>query len=233
MKSAERRILDGGMLEGRQERHSTLMHLPHGPVALVQRAVDGRGDGERAADDGAHADQEARERLLPRLAVDDFHRGDVLRWRVCVSEGKGTRQPQWGGFTYVGEEDTGDSAFCVQALLVAVLFVVAAVHAALVARDAVLVGLDAAVVAVAQAADVDPFVRVVVHARVYALAHVLFPAERQVRRRHHLDEVHVVVCALVRVLLRAIERVDVVVRPHASDTAHGFDGALWHGWPEA
>lgn len=54
------------------------MHLLDLVRALVQHAIYGGGDGERAADDGAQADEEAGEGLEALFAVDDFHGRDVL-----------------------------------------------------------------------------------------------------------------------------------------------------------
>lgn len=60
------------------------MHLLDLVRALVQHAVDGRGDGQGAADDGAEADKETGEGLCALFAVDDFHGGDVLGWLVYL-----------------------------------------------------------------------------------------------------------------------------------------------------
>ena len=46
--------------------------------ALVQRAVDGGGDGEGATNDSADADEEAGERLAARFTVDDLHWRNIL-----------------------------------------------------------------------------------------------------------------------------------------------------------
>ncbi len=93
-----------------------------------------------------------------------------------------------------------------QPLLVPLIRVVAARQAALVARSRVLVGLDAAVGGRPERAD----------GRVVLLAEAgpaLLPAEGEVRRRHDLDEVHVVVVDVVRLLAGAVEGVEVVVGP--------------------
>jgi len=54
------------------------MHLADLIRALVHDAIEGRGDGQRAADDGAQADEEGGEGLVADFAVDDLHGGDVL-----------------------------------------------------------------------------------------------------------------------------------------------------------
>ena len=120
--------------------------------------------------------------------------------------------------THIGKEHAGDAALGVHARS---LWPSAAslppCTLQLVARDAVLVRLDAAVVAVAEQPDADP-IRVRQCARPCRCLPLpfFFPAERQVGRRHDLEEVHVVERDLGRVLLGAVERVDVVVRPVAA-----------------
>ena len=49
--------------------------------AFVPPSIDCRGDGQRAANDGTDAGQEARERLGPLFSVDDFHGGNILARR--------------------------------------------------------------------------------------------------------------------------------------------------------
>jgi hypothetical protein len=120
-----------------------------------------------------------------------------------------------------------------KALLMAFLLVTATVYATLMACHAVLVRLDAAQIAMAETSHVNPFMRVLVCARVDAFALMLFPSERQICRRHDLDKVHVIEGALVGMLLGIIERVNMVIRPHASHASHGLDGALRYGWSEA
>ena len=56
----------------------TRMHLLQPRATLVQSPVDGSGDGQSSAHDGADADEEAREGFGAGFAVDDFHGGDVL-----------------------------------------------------------------------------------------------------------------------------------------------------------
>lgn len=93
-----------------------------------------------------------------------------------------------------------------QTLLVALGGIVAAGKAALVARDRVLVRLDAAVGRGAERAQLGVVLLAESRPR-------LFPAQRQVRGRHNLDEVHVVEVDLVGLLVGAVERVQVVVGP--------------------
>jgi hypothetical protein len=45
---------------------------------LVERAVDGRSNSERATNDSAQTDEETRESLVTDFAVDDLHWRDVL-----------------------------------------------------------------------------------------------------------------------------------------------------------
>ena len=56
----------------------TLVQLLQLGRPLVQRTINSSGDSESAANDGAHADKEARERLGAGFTVDNLHRGDVL-----------------------------------------------------------------------------------------------------------------------------------------------------------
>ena len=93
-----------------------------------------------------------------------------------------------------------------QTLLVALGGIVAAGEAALVARDRVLVRLDAAVGRGAERAQLGVVLLAESRPR-------LFPAQRQVRGRHDLDEVHVVEVDVVGLLVGAVERVHVVVGP--------------------
>jgi hypothetical protein len=44
---------------------------------------------------------------------------------------------------------------------------------------------------------------------------LFLPAERQVRRRYNFDKVHVVERLLIGILIRVIQRVDMMVRPSA------------------
>ena len=92
-----------------------------------------------------------------------------------------------------------------QTLCVALLARITASQAALVARHTVLVSLDAVGLALAVIAELDQFGGNVENAA------LLLPAKRQVCGRNDLDEVHVVVCLLVGLLFRIVERVQVVV----------------------
>ena len=94
----------------------------------------------------------------------------------------------------------------------------AAAEAALVARDGVLVGFDAAVIAVAVAAERDEVGGVGEGGE-----EALRGAERVVGGRDDLDEVHVVVGRVVGRLGGGVERVEVVVRP-----GHGVAQVLGH-----
>jgi len=162
------------------------VQLLHPDSTLVQAAIDGRRDGQGASDHGAHARQEPREGLWPLLAVDNLHGGDI-----------------------VVEENAGDAALGVEALLVALCGVAAAHQRALVRRDRVLVRLDAALGTVRSAVLAQRRLAVVhlVHGR----GEERVPAEREVGGRHNLDEVHEVVRGLVGRLLGPVERVCVVV----------------------
>ena len=187
---------------------SPLMQLFDPRRPLVHAPVDGRRHGQRAADDGAHAGQEADEGLGALFAVDHFHGGDVL---VGTSETPAKPEKrELGNKTYVGEEHARDAAPGVQALLVALGGVGAATQAALVARDGVLVRFDAAVLAVAVAAEGDQ-VRGVGQGAEEALGGG--GAEGDVGGRDDLDEVHVVEGRVVGGLGGGVERVEVVVRP--------------------
>lgn len=107
--------------------------------------------------------------------------------------------------------------------------IVTALEVALVARHAILVGFDAAAIAVAVHAKLDEFVwHVTLRARPRAGGvdgagtgtAVSLPPERQIRRRHDLDEVHKVERALRRVLRCVVQRAEVMARPgHAGASA--------------
>ena len=100
-------------------------------------------------------------------------------------------------------------------------------QAALVAGDAVLVGFDAVGLALAVVAQLDQLRGDVEDAA------LLFPAERQVGRRHDFHKVHVVVGLFVRLLLRVVQRVQVVVRPRQALFADAFDHVVGQLGPEA
>lgn len=76
----------GRVVDTTQET-SPLMEFLDSGGALVDASVDGRSDGQCAANDGADTGEEACECFRPFFAVDDFHRGNV-----------------------VAEEDAGDAA---------------------------------------------------------------------------------------------------------------------------
>ena len=54
------------------------VHLLQPRTTLVQSPIDSSSDRQSSADNGADADEEAREGLGAGFAVDDFHGGDVL-----------------------------------------------------------------------------------------------------------------------------------------------------------
>lgn len=54
------------------------MQFLHSQSAFIDTPIDGRSDGQRAADNRAHACEEPGEALSTGFAVDDFHWGDVL-----------------------------------------------------------------------------------------------------------------------------------------------------------
>jgi len=123
----------------------------------------------------------------------------------------------WGEQSYVGEKDTWDAASGMQPLLMTFLSCVATSKTALVARHAVLVCLDAVGGAFAVLSQCDELVRDVEDAV------LLIPAEREVGCRHNFDEVHVVVCLLIGLLLSVIEWVEVVIRPRHTLLADSLD----------
>lgn len=153
---------------------------------LVQAAIDGSSNSERTTDDGADAGQEPGERLGTGLPVDHLHGGDV-----------------------VVEEDTGDTGGSVQTLLVTLVSGIAAHEGPLVRGHGVLVRLDAAVVAVADAVAAER--DVVRGGAVDVRGDAGVPAERQVGGGDNLDEVHVVEGGQVGLLDGVVERVGVVV----------------------
>lgn len=114
-----------------------------------------------------------------------------------------------------------------QSLAVALLAGIAACQATLVARHTVLVGLNAVRLALAVVAQLDQLGGNVEDAS------LLLPAERQVGGRDHLDEVHVVVGLLFRLLLCVVERVQVVVRPGHALLANARDDLVRQLGPEA
>lgn len=84
--------------------------------------------------------------------------------------------------------------------------VVATSAAPLVARHRVLVRLNAAIIILSKRTERCGVVR-------HHIAILLLPAQRQVRSRHNLDKVHIREVRVVGLLLGAIQRVHVVVRP--------------------
>ena len=94
------------------------------------------------------------------------------------------------------------------------------------ARDRVLVRLDAAVRRLAKGAQLSAVV--LPGGRV-----LLLPAERQVRRRNNLDKVHKIVVRVVRLLVSVVERVQVVLSPRQDLLAHLFGQILGQLGPEA
>jgi hypothetical protein len=88
-------------------------------------------------------------------------------------------------------------------LLVASLLITASLQTPPMARNRILVRLDAPLIAL-----INCSAQLVVQPRGRG-----FPAKRQIRGRDYLDEVHEVVCHLIGSLERAIKRVDVVVCP--------------------
>lgn len=105
------------------------------------------------------------------------------------------------------EEHARDSARDVDALLVALCRVVAALDRPLVRGHGVLVRLDASARPEMRALLAERRVRLLVH----CARDGFVPAERQVRRRDDLDEVHEVVLGVLGALLGPVERVRVVV----------------------
>jgi hypothetical protein len=90
------------------------MHLLNPVNALVQRAVNGCSDSQGTANNGTETNKESRERLDAHFAVDDLH------WRDVLQELSVVEVIAWLG-TYVGEEDTRDTATSMNTLLVAIL----------------------------------------------------------------------------------------------------------------
>lgn len=102
-----------------------LLH-PHSP--LIQPPIHSRRNSQRPANNRTNPRQETRERLCPRLPVDNLHRGNV-----------------------VVEKHTGDTTLRVDALLMAFCCVVAAHERALVRGHRVLVCFDGSLVSVGEA----------------------------------------------------------------------------------
>ena len=89
------------------------------------------------------------------------------------------------------------------ALLVAALLIVSTLKVPLVARDRILVSLNASLVA-----GIDCLAKFLI-----LVDRVLLPTKRQISGRNNLDEVHEVESFLLGLLLRFVQGVDVVVCP--------------------
>ena len=61
-----------------------VVQLPYPLYTLIQGSVNSCSNSQRASNDSADADKEAREALGAGFSVDDFHRRDVL---VAISKG--------------------------------------------------------------------------------------------------------------------------------------------------
>ena len=128
--------------------------------------------------------------------------------------------------TYIGEENARDTAPRVLSLLVTFGGIVATGQAALMARDRVLMRLEAAVAGPAKGSECGAVV-------LAEAGEALLPAEREVRRRNNLDKVHVVVVRVVGLLVRVVEGVYVVVRPGHGLGAHLLVHVVGQLGPEA
>ena len=116
-------------------------------------------------------------------------------------------------------------------LFVTIFFIRTTCQVPLMARDRVLVSLDAALVVGINSGSED----VLVHA---ASRKNTLPSERKIRGRHDLDEVHVVVRLLSGLLFSVVEWVDVVVRPASRSSVrvlllHVRDNSVAQLWAEA
>lgn len=141
--------------------------IPNSLSALVNTPINCRGNGQRTSDHCCNAGQEGHEALRSDLAVDDFHRRNVI-----------------------AEENAGNTAVGVKALLVSSRSVRATSESPLVGSHAVLVGFDR---------------------RGRGRGGGWVVVERVVRSRHDFNEVHVVVRGLDGCLDHAVERVRVMV----------------------
>jgi hypothetical protein len=108
---------------------------------------------------------------------------------------------------YVGEEDTGDAASCVQSFLVTFLPVITTCQASLMACYTVLMSFNATRFTVTIASQFDKLMGQV---KDRALS---LPPQGQIGGRNHLDKVHEIVGLLVCLVLGIVKRVDVVVGP--------------------
>lgn len=174
------------LVSGRQGAQNLVgVQLLNTHTTLVETAVQSRCHSQGSTNNGTDSSQETGEGLGPGLTVDDLHRGDV-----------------------VVEEDAGDAARGVHALLVAFGSIVTAHERALVRGHRVLVGFDATLGAVGETVRAKR--RFVVGA-VNRRRESRVPAQRQVGSRNHLDEVHEVEGGLLGGLLGIVQRVGVVV----------------------
>lgn len=98
---------------------------------------------------------------------------------------------------------------------------IATLQRSLVRGHRVLVGFDAASLALAVSTQLDELVR-----NVKESARSL-PAERQIGCADDLDKVHVVECLLRRRLLGVVERVEMVVRPGHALLANALNHIVW------
>lgn len=108
--------------------------------------------------------------------------------------------------THIREENAGNTSPGVDSFLVTLLLISTTLETPMMTSNRVLVRLNTALIcSINRGAE-----QLILFT---GTTNLLLPAERQVSGRHDLDEVHVVVCLLVGVLLGVIERIDVVVRP--------------------
>ena len=89
--------------------------------------------------------------------------------------------------TYVGEENSGDTATCVDFLLMAFSTVIATHQTSTVARNRELVSFDTAIGLMSETANSNEMV-----AWIFLLIRLL-PAQRKVGCGNHLDKVHEIV----------------------------------------
>lgn len=116
--------------------------------------------------------------------------------------------------TYVLKEHSGNAALCMYSFRMPFLAIVPTQDVPFVACHAVLVGLDASMLPIPKAPNADQIARKLVSTSVDATPLPCVPAKREIRRRHHLDEIHVIEISIIRALLRPIKRVDMMICPH-------------------
>ena len=200
------------------------MHLLNPRVAFVDDSVQRSSHRQSSSNNGADADEEAGEALCALFAIDDLHGRDILRAvsLPCFKCGSGKES------AYIREEDARNPASRVQALLVPLILRVAASQIPLMAGHGILMRLNAALfIGQAIPAQLNQLVRDIQYT-----ARPL-PSKRQVRRRHDLDEVHEVERLLVGMLLRVVQRVEVVVRPRYASLPYTLDHRVWQLGSEA